>query len=153
MSDRIDAIADLLLGAAYADDHLNDRERSTIRDLLGTLIGDTELSASLGTRIDGFDPGSFDLASCAAAFASDSAKDKRKLLELVAAVHDADHVLDLAENDYLKSVAHAVGVGEGELDGLVLQVEVEDLRGGLSKLRATPPPIPDSAETDVDLGD
>ena len=153
MRDRIDVIADLLLGAAYADDHLHEREQMTIRTLLRRIAGEAELPAGLAARIDFFDPAEFDLEATATAFANDPDDAKRELLELVGAVHDADDVLDLAEDDYTRRLAAALGVADDRLADLVVEVEVEPLRRRLDSLRAAPPPIPGSAETDVALDD
>jgi uncharacterized tellurite resistance protein B-like protein len=144
MRDRIDAITDLLLGAAYADDHLHDREKQTIHKLLERLAGG-ELSEAVMQQIE-----TFDAAARAAEFANASALDKRKLLNLIVAVHEADQEFDLAEDDYLKAVAEAIGAGEAEISGLTLDYEVEELQQDLAAVRAVPPPIP-GTEVDVDI--
>ncbi len=151
--DRIDDIADLLLGAAYADEHLHDREKRQIATLLAKLL-DVDVDAlpeGLTRRIEMFEPGEFDLNECASGFREGSDQDKRELLELVAAVHDSDEELDLAEDEFLRAVAEAIDVGEEALTGLALDYEVEELKQSLSHVRAVPPPIPGSGETDIDV--
>ena len=77
-----------------------------LRKLLGELLKADKLPDALDARIRAFDPKGFDLAKAAAVFAGDPSDRKRKL-ELVAAVGDADEVLDTREDDYLVLVAKA----------------------------------------------
>jgi uncharacterized tellurite resistance protein B-like protein len=140
-ADRAQALCDLLLAAAYADAHFHEREKALIRERVAELSGG-EVPAELAARIDAFDPAGFDLEETAAAFAGDPPEKKRELLELVAALHEADEELDLAEDDYLRALARGIGAPDGALDGLVLSYEVEALRRSFEGLRATPPPIP-----------
>lgn len=144
--DRLIPVSDLLLGAAYADDHFDDREKKRVVELLGELLEGEELPAALTAWIDAFDPGAFDLEASCAEFAEDPAVDKRKLLELICAVHEADEELDFAEDDYLRAVAAAIGVPESELEDLTLVVEVQTLSDHLKTVRKTPPPPPGSPE-------
>ena len=57
--------------------------------------------------------------------------DKRKLLELIASVNDADEVLDLAEDAYLRHVAIGMGVAEAEIADLTLEVLEDKAMFGL----------------------
>ena len=141
MKDRILEIADLLMGAAHADDELRQEEATMVRGLLARLLEVDELPANVGARVKEFDPEKFDLTMTASQFAADATTEKRKLLELVASVHEADDELDLAEDEYLGSLARALGLAEDEFDDLELDYEVEDLRDHLSALRK-PPPLP-----------
>ena len=139
LPDRILPLCDLLLGAAHADQQLQDRERQEVRELLAELTG-AALTKELEHRIEAFDPARFDLAATAAEFRGDPEEDRRRLLSLVAAVHDADDELDLAEDDYLRALA-----------GLTLEIEVEELRGSLDQVRKGPPPPPKQAAGSVDV--
>lgn len=141
MRDRIDTITELLLGAAYADDHFHESEKKAISELLGKLLkGD--VPAELTARIESFDPKGFDVAAVAGQFADDSEDDKYKLLELVAAVHEADEEFDFAEDDYVRDVAKALGLGPAELSRFTLEFEIEELADDLDNLRKAPPPPP-----------
>ena len=142
--DRTLALCDLLLGAAHADAHFSDREREPVRELLADLSGSEELSPELEARIAGFDPAGFAVASAAAPFAGDSEDEKRKLLFLVAAVHEADEELDLAEDDYLRALAGALDLPAAALAGLTIDVEVEELEEAFQTVRRGPPPVPGS---------
>lgn len=138
-SDRIQHVADILLGAAHADGAKDGSEEARIRRLLGELLGSETLPAALDAHLAGFDLAGFDLARTAAVFADDPADRKRQLLELVAAVGDADDILDTREDDYLAQVAKAIGAARDTYADLVL--EVEELRGALQSVRL-PPPFP-----------
>jgi uncharacterized tellurite resistance protein B-like protein len=149
--DRIVPLCDILLGAAYADARFEDREREEIRGVLADLSGD-KLPPEIEKRIDTFDPEAFDLANTASAFKSDDADDRRRLLFLVAAINDADDELDLAEDDYLRALAAALDLPASALEGLALDIEIEDLREDFAKVRKLPPPVPGKKiEFDVDI--
>jgi len=141
MDNRIDSITDLLLGAAYADDHFLESEKEAIRELLGKLLkGD--VPSELTARIEAFDPKRFDVAATAKRFAGDSDDDKYKLLELIAAVHAADDEFDFAEDEYVRDVVKVLGMEGGQLARFTLEFEVEDLADNLDALRKGPPPAP-----------
>lgn len=146
-TDRTLAICDLLLGAAHADAHFHDRERKKVRDLLTDLCGGEALPSDVEARIDAFKPAEFDVATAAVPFRGDSVEEKRKLLHLVAAIHEADEELDFDEDDYLRALASALELEDADLRGLVLEFEVEELRDTFTQLRSTPPPIPDAARS------
>lgn len=143
MQDRIEDICDLLLGAAYADEVFHEKEAATLIELLGKLL-DGEVSAGLRARIEYFDPTGFDASAQARLFADDSEEDKINLLELIAAIHAADDEFDFAEDAYLRQVAEGLGLSAEQLARFTLDVEVEELKEDLSKLRQGPPPIPGS---------
>jgi len=141
MGDRILEITDLLMGAAHADSEYRTDEDVVVRKLLRELLGEEELPADVEARLKAFRADEFDVAKTAATFAGDPASEKRKLLELVAAVRDADEEIDLDEDEYLRSLAAALGVAAEEVKDLVLDYEVEELREHLGALRR-PPPVP-----------
>jgi len=144
MDDRMGSICDLLLAAAHADEHFRDSERTIIAELVAKLLDAEELPADVDERIAAFEPKSFDVQAWAGPFKGDSADDKRELLRLVVAVHDADDEYDFSEDDFVRQVGLALGLEDKDLDGLVIEYEVSALRSSLSKLRAAPPPIPSS---------
>ena len=135
IADRIMVITDLLLGAAHADDKLAGQEEAAVRRLLGELLGGASLPDAVDARIKAFPAGTFDLAATAADFAKDAPIQKRKLLELVAAVNDADEELDLGEDEYLVKLAKALGMAPSEYADLALDIEVESLKASLTELR------------------
>jgi uncharacterized tellurite resistance protein B-like protein len=141
MQDRIINICDLLLGAAYADKVFVDREKETLYELLGKLI-EGDLPAGLKARIDHFDPEGFDVTEHAGSFASDTLEDKTKLLELVAAIHAADEEFDFAEDEYLRKLGESLNMPQEVLSRFTLDIEIEELKDDLSRLRKSPPPLP-----------
>jgi uncharacterized tellurite resistance protein B-like protein len=150
--DRTMAICDLLLGAAYADEQFTNHEREAVRELLGDLCGGSDLPSEIEARIELFDPKAVDLDKTCAVFAKDSEDDRRKLLHLISAVHEADEELDFAEDDYVRAVAEALDLPEETLTGIAVDFEVEELKQDFDKLRKSPPPVPGSAASvDVDI--
>jgi uncharacterized tellurite resistance protein B-like protein len=143
-ADRTLRITDLLLGAAHADGELHGREESAVRALLKTTLKGAALPAVVDARIKGFKPAGFDLTRAAAPFVGDDRARKRKLLELVAAVGDADGVTDSAEDDFLRALGAALGLKPADYADLVL--EVEELRDAFETVRHAPPPLPPGAK-------
>jgi uncharacterized tellurite resistance protein B-like protein len=129
MKDRLPLVADLLMDAAYADHHLAGDEKIAVRKLLREILGTDGLPMDVDFRITEFSPESFDLAAAAVAFADDPPVQKRRLLELVAAVHAADGELDLAEDEHLRRVATAIRLPEDQYADLVVTI-LEDLPAG-----------------------
>src|SRR3954452_11916352 len=138
--DRLPLVADLLMDAAHADRHLSGDEKQVVRRLLRDLLGSDTLPMDLDFRIDEFSPASFDLAATAAAFAGDAPAQKRRLIELCAAVHAADGELDLSEDEHLRRVAAAIGLSVDQFQDLVVDIleDIENIEVGsedLEKLR------------------
>ena len=150
LPDRIVPLCDLLLGAAYADKQFKAREREEVRELLADLSG-AKLSTELENRIAKFDPKTFDLAKTAGEFKDDDADDRRRVLFLVAAINDADEEIDFAEDDYLRALAAALDLPASALQGLTVDVEVEELREDFAKVRKVPPPPPPKKGESVDV--
>jgi len=132
------------MGAAFADKELHDSERKVVEEHLASLLPDGELSNELRERISNFSMSDFDLGSVAANFADDSKEDKRSLIDIVASVHASDDEYDLAEDDFLMSVASALGLNEDDVSDHALDYEEEELKEQMAKLRPSPPPIPGS---------
>jgi uncharacterized tellurite resistance protein B-like protein len=140
ISDRILPLCELLLGAAYADEELRAQEKDEVRALVEDLAG--AVPAEVDARIASFDPKKFDLAKAAAPFRDDSEDDRKRLLVLVSAIHEADDELDLREDDYLRALAKALALPDSALAGLVIDVEAEELQQTFAKARKPPPPPP-----------
>ncbi|CAN5921403.1 hypothetical protein BH11MYX3_BH11MYX3_17960 [soil metagenome] len=150
LSDRIGPLCDLLLGAAYADAQFKDGEREEVKAMLADLTGG-KLTPELERQITEFDPKKFDLLRSAGAFASDSDDDRRKILFLVAAVNDADEEVDFSEDEYLRDLAGALFLPADALNGLTVDVEVEELRETFEAVRKGPPPPPTKKNASVDV--
>jgi uncharacterized tellurite resistance protein B-like protein len=132
MKDRIPIVADILMAAAHADDHLHGAERPEVRRLLCQVLGVEKLPMDLDFRIDEFKPETFDLGEAAEPFAGDPAETKRKLLELVSAVHAADEEYDLEEDAFLRRLGAALGLPEETYQDLAVtvieEIDLESLR-------------------------
>lgn len=152
-TDRIVPICDILLGAAYADGRLEASEQETVRELLSDLAGGA-LPPEVSKRIESFDPKRFDLVATAKQFARDSIDDRKRLLYLVAAVHEADDELDLAEDEFVVALAKALELPAEATEGMTLTVEEDELQAAFTSVRKGPPPPPGAKKdgsVDVDL--
>jgi len=132
-------VADLLMDAAFADQRLEGEEKATVRRILSELLGAPSLPMDLAFRVDEFEPGRFDRGAAARAFAGDPTATKRRLLELVAAVHAADGDIDFAEDEHLRAVATALALPEDAYRDLVVaivdEIDVAAIGDDLDRLR------------------
>jgi uncharacterized tellurite resistance protein B-like protein len=149
ITDRILPLCELLLGAAYADKELKEQEKDKVRDLLEELGG--ELSTEVELAIVNFDPAKFELKKSAAAFKSDTEDDKKKILQLVGTVNEADDELDIAEDEYLRALAESLGLPKTALKGMTVEIESEELKETFERVRKSPPPPPKAKAKSVDI--
>lgn len=133
-------VADVLMGAAYADDRLHGQEALTIRSKLAKLLDVDVIPADLEERLKQFNPGGFEPSKAVAELGELDDAAIRQVLELVAEVNMADEELDLDEDCYLRRVADAFGLSRSAYKDLVLQIEGGDVCGS-----AKPPPLPTDA--------
>jgi uncharacterized tellurite resistance protein B-like protein len=133
MKDHIETITDLLLGAAYADKRLEGREKDRIHALLAKLVGSSTLPESLDARFKDFSPAAFDAVAAGQRLAG-LGNDRRRVLEMIASVTDADEEIDLAEDRYLRTVAEAMGLADKQFRDLVVDfTEIDELEGILGE--------------------
>jgi tellurite resistance protein len=137
MKDRLPIVADLLMDAAFADARLEGDEKDAVKRLLREVLDAQALPMDVDFRIEEFDPAKFDRKAAAAAFAGDPPPLKRRLLELVAAVHAADGEIDFAEDDHLRALGAALGLAPEAFKELVVDVveEMDDIGQDLEQLR------------------
>jgi uncharacterized tellurite resistance protein B-like protein len=122
-------IADLLMGAAYADGRLQGVELETVKELLQTKI-QQELPTSAEDYLRKFNPKSFDLEACCKGLKLAGPEDRRNLLALVAKVTDADEIQDLDEGEYIRRVAALIGAQPEEYIDLAIEViSISSLEG------------------------
>ncbi len=142
--ERILVVADLLLGAAHADKRFQGKEYAAVQEILNKIIAEPDIMKSVDERMKDFNPDRFDLVETAGRYNADPIVSKRHLLELVASVTHADEELDLAEDDYLRELAGALGMAQSEYIDLTLDYEVEALKEHLDVFvsLSEPPPIP-----------
>jgi len=113
---QLSAIADLLLGAAHADGHVDWAERSAIARVLAGFVEQDDLPAEVRERVQAFDPAQHDIAAAVARLTVKTRRDRLELLALVSRVVDADAELRPEEVGYLRRVADAIGASEEELE-------------------------------------
>ena len=134
--DRLPLLADLLMDAAYADDHLEGEEKMAVKRLLREILDVQTLPMDLDFRIDEFEPQKFDRAKTLGAFAQDPKELKKRLIELMAAVHASDGEIDFAEDAQLRAVGEGLGLRPEEFQELVVDIVEEiDLGEDLDRLR------------------
>ncbi len=144
MSMRNELIADLLMGAAFADNRLDGREYAAVKKLLAEVVDAEELPADMEARLKAFNNKTFDPAGAAKSLMLTEDTEKRKLIELIAAVTEADEVLDFDEDAYLKQVAEALEMPKEAYADLSIEIlSVENLQDAGSKLLEPPPPPTD----------
>jgi uncharacterized tellurite resistance protein B-like protein len=129
MKDRIPLVADILMAAAHADTTLHGEEKNAIRRLLRQVLGEAALPMDLEFRIEEFNVAVFDLGETAAAFSGEPLETRRRLLELVSAVHGADEEYDLSEDEFVHRLAAALGMREDSYRDLAVTV-LEELDVG-----------------------
>jgi uncharacterized tellurite resistance protein B-like protein len=133
MKDHIETITDLLLGAAYADKRLEGREKDQIRALLGKLAGADTLPAAIEKRFIDFQPARFD-ATAAGKLLAGLGNDRRRVLEMIAAVTESDDEVDIAEDQYIRKVAEGMGLAEKQFRDLIVDFqEIDELEGILGE--------------------
>jgi uncharacterized tellurite resistance protein B-like protein len=132
------AVADILLGAAYADGTGDGSEILAVRDLLKEITAEKDLPPDLEKRVSTFSPKSFDLAKSAKIVKDAGKITPRRMLELCATIRDADEEIDMAEDDYIKKVGKAFGLAEKDFKDLTLDYDVEEVKAALKP--PAPPP-------------
>ncbi len=147
MRERVELIADLLMGAAYADKLLEQRELDKVKKLLLELTGKPALAPGLEARLQHFEPSKLDVRLTVEEIGLKSDLEKRRLLELITAVHDADEVWDFDEDLYLRGVAAALGVPDAAISDLAVEeLHIEAIGEALLPpplpKPSTPPPLP-----------
>jgi uncharacterized tellurite resistance protein B-like protein len=135
MTTRIEAICDLLLAAAHADDKFVESERQVIEQILCGIEGTDKLDPRLAARMTFKKPDEIDVFATAERFAHESEDNRRLLMQLIAAVHEADGILDLEEDELVIVVAGALGFSVDEIQEFIIDFgEDEALSSDLSVL-------------------
>lgn len=141
MSNQNETLADLLMGAAFADSRLDGREYEAVKNLLAQVMGVDAIPEEMEARLKAFDPKAFDPAAAARSLGLEDDAAKRHLIELVVAVNEADEELDLDEHEYLLQIAKALDLPKDAYSDLTLEVlSVEELKAASDDLISPPPP-------------
>lgn len=132
---RVKHVVDILMGAAYSDGHCDREEVLTIARILARTMHWEALPAEVVAHIRSFDYEAFDLGRTCAALELDEPTGRRKLLDLISEVVEADAVHDLGETDYIRAVAKYIGASKEEFEDLCVDLVVEEQESEI-------PPIP-----------
>lgn len=156
--ERILLLTDILIAAIYSDGTMMGEEDSAARQLIADLLitSPDDLPPEVDARIRGFRIMQFDLEEAARDFLSDPPMKKRRLLELVVKMVDADGETDLREDQFVRELAKALKMDESEYEDLVLEIEEvppaerkrrrrESFTALTTSPASVPPPIPDDA--------
>jgi putative colanic acid biosynthesis UDP-glucose lipid carrier transferase len=114
------AILDVLLAAAHADGVMCGREQRTVRRIMQRFTGKHELRPALESRIQSFDPSSFDALEAAELLLESTPQQRRHVLELVREVCDANNAFDLEEEKFLLDLTRALELTPDDIADLVV---------------------------------
>lgn len=127
-------VAELLLGAAHADDDFDGHEAEAIGDILRSLVPGGELPVEVTRHLASFDLDEFDAEATCSHFAQLDEAARQGILSLVVKVTEADGVHDLSESDYIHRIAEAFGVDQTHYSQFTVDIiEIE---------HTPPPPLP-----------
>ena len=130
MTDRIEAICDLLLAAAHSDKRFADSEKQMITKMMCAVQRTEHLAPELQMRIATRNPDDIDVMETASVFENDSEEDKRHLMQLIAAVHMVDGDYDLEEDEMTIFVAAALGFNSAQIHEISQALQEEAPRSG-----------------------
>lgn len=111
-TEQLKAVAEILAGAAWADDQFHGLEAETISKILTECADDEVAAEHARAHLSEFDRDAFDIDDAVERLGLESDPERAALLALVARVTDADFTHDFAESDYIESVASSLGVDE-----------------------------------------
>ncbi len=134
ISRQIEATADILLAAAYADGRYLPEERSLVVQLLSAELGDAELPPELAARLEAFELDTFELTDACERLGARTPARRRRILAQVARVVEVDEIHDLEETHFIRRLARCLEAEPEEYEHLT--VEIEQISAAL------PPPLP-----------
>jgi uncharacterized tellurite resistance protein B-like protein len=129
-------VADILMGAAYADGTLEGSEAEAVHRVLRELFDGKDLPADILERVDQFNPKDFDLQTACESLNIETAEDRRMLLNLVSTITESNESHDLDESAYIRRVGACLGAGSSEYEDLTIEII------SISGARRPPPPLP-----------
>jgi len=130
--DSIRPVANILVGAAMADGEFSESEQKTVRGLLCQLMGTDTLPEALEQELREIDPARFDLQEQVAALRQHSHTSEQRLLQLVRKVCDADHTIDLREDNYMVGLALALSLRTSTFGHMIIR-ESTGIHGPLKR--------------------
>ncbi|MBU1238588.1 TerB family tellurite resistance protein [Myxococcota bacterium] len=115
-------LADLLMGAAYADNNLENSEQAIVLKIMQEMTSQRMLPASLMSHISAFNPKAFNLDKTLKAFGVKGGEEAKLLLGLLIRVTEADDVYDMDEGSYLMKVATAINAPKELTENLTMEL-------------------------------
>lgn len=122
--EELGALAELMLGAAWADGTKIAVEVVAIAEQLKSFVDSPSLPEYVSQLMERFEPSTFDVARACAKLRFSDDHDRLGVLKLLARVSGADRVLHPDEEAYLRTVAALIG-----LDPATLKIQIEDPEG------------------------
>jgi len=117
---QLEQLAQLLLGAAWADEELHGLETAAIKKILAGLADDGKIPSVVVDHFVSFDPETFAVERAVKKLGV-AGEGRQAVLSLVARVTDADFTHDFAEGEYVVRVANALGLGEDDYRDLIVE--------------------------------
>lgn len=145
--ESIKYLVNILMGAVYSDKKFEGSEMIKVDQILNEMF-EGNMPEFVKEQIKNFDPNDFDpkfniemLLKIETELFKDK-NNKRKILELVASINEADEELAVEENEYLCNIANYLGLEEEDYKDLKLEIiSIEDIKP-IVKMMLKPPPIP-----------
>lgn len=103
--DRLEALADILCGAATSDEHVAAQEIEVVRTRLEQLLGMEVLPEAIHARLARFDPERFDLRAAVDRLGLSTDEDREAVLAAALDVIAADRFVDMGEYGYVAELA------------------------------------------------
>lgn len=113
---RAQALAEVLCGAAQADDELDPDESDAILAELRTLLGVETLPPELARHVRTFSRNRFEMVDTLTRLRLSDLAHKKALMRSVRAVLKADAVYRDTERDYFTKLAHTLRVSPTDID-------------------------------------
>ena len=108
--ERLNALIDILCGAASADEYVAAQEIVVVQAMLRKLLAIEELPASAQPCIAKFERGVFDLAAAVERLACETDEDAEALLAAAMAVVVSDRFVDSGEFGFIAELADLLGL-------------------------------------------
>jgi uncharacterized tellurite resistance protein B-like protein len=117
---NIQAMADILMAAAYADGSLALEEEALVREILAAEIAEPTLPPEVLEHLQAFEPDTFELNEACAQLGLQGKAERRRLLRLVAEVTEVDAIHDLDESHFIRRVGRCIGARPEEYEDLTI---------------------------------
>jgi uncharacterized tellurite resistance protein B-like protein len=115
----------ILMGAAHADGLIDGLEEDTIINLLGEMIDDDDLPDEVIQVLSEFDPEEFNLEAIAEEVSEEDEAHRYRLLQMTAALREADGVIDMEEDEYMLRLAEALDLEAEYMDEFTHETNFE----------------------------